>query len=87
MSRNAAFGRTPHLFRQTQIERAIKAMMNRVAGTTEPAIAATCERRVDSDAVDVVAVVALALREEIDPLDCVLTLREGIYAVDDWTVM
>lgn len=59
-------------------------MVQKVAGTTEPTIDATCEW-CTTDATDV-AVLMLMLVDEADSFDCVV-LSEGIYAFDDWTVM
>lgn len=74
VSRNAFCRRTEDLLLQMQTEMATEAMIQRVADTTEPAIAATCE--VCADAADVA-----------DSFDCVVAPRVGTYAFDDWTVI
>lgn len=84
VSRNAFCWRAEDLLLQMQTEMATKAMISRVAGTTEPAIATTCE--VCPDAVDV-AVLVVVLVDEVDPFDCVVAPRVGTYAFDDWTVI
>lgn len=64
---------------------ATKAMIKRVAGTTEPAIVATCECEGCPDAVDVAVLVVVV--DEAVPFECAVAPRAGTYAFDDWTVI